>query len=138
MPAAEVLQPEDIAPESLQALYDQAGLQTEIDADGDLLVTSGISCYVIPTKQRDRILLMAFVGTKEDVDRDPKVEFANRVNNQLSLIRSRVNDSGRVILDYYIPVEGGIAAEAVVSVTRFFLDATAHAVSNCDDDHILR
>ena len=138
MPVAEVLQHEEIAPEPLQAFYRNAGLATEIDADGDLLVSSGVTCYVIPTQKRDRVLLMAFVGAKDDVDDSRKVEFANSINNRLSMIRSRVNDQGRIIFDYSMPIEGGVTAAALVAVTQFFLDAVAYAVKHCDEGGILR
>lgn len=138
MPAAETLLPEDIAVEPLQAIYDEAGLQTEVDAEGDLIVSRGIPCYVIPTQRHDRILLLAFVGTQDEADRASKFEFANRVNNQISTVRARVNEKDRVIFDYYIPVEGGITAQAVLLATQLFLQATAHAIRECDEDKILR
>lgn len=138
MPAAEVLLPEDISLEPLQALYDSAGLETQIDSDGDLVVTSGVTCYAIPTQHRDRIMLLAFLGTKDDANRDQKLEFANRVNNQLSTVRARVNQKERVVFDYHIPVEGGITGDAIVAATQFFLQATAHAVGQCDEANIVR
>ena len=138
MPAAEVLMPEDISLEPLQALYDSAGLQTQIDSDGDLVVTSGVTCYAIPTQHRDRIMLLAFLGTKDDVGRVQKLEFANRVNNQLSTVRARVSQKDRVVFDYHIPIEGGITGEAIVAATQFFLQATAHAVGQCDEANIVR
>jgi hypothetical protein len=138
MPVAEVLLPEDISREPLQTLYDNAGLRTQVDSDGDLLVSSGVTCYVIPTQQRDRILLLAFLGTKDDVDRDQKIEFANRVNNQVSTVRARVNEKERVVFDYHIPVDGGITGAAIVEATQFFLQATAHAANQCDEADIIR
>lgn len=138
MSAAEVLLPEDIALEPLQALYNRAGLRTEVDADGDLAVTCGVTCYAIPTEQRDRILLLAFVGTKDDVGRDEKMEFVNRVNNQVSAVRARVSRKEAVVFDYHIPIEGGITGKAIVEATQFFLQATAYAASQCDDADIVR
>lgn len=138
MPAAEILLPDDLALDQLQSLYDSAGLQTRVDSEGDLIVTSRASCYAIPTRQRDRILLLAFLGTKDDVGRELKIEFANRVNNELATVRARVNQNDRVVFDYYIPVEGGITGEAIVAATNFFLQATAHAANHCDEADIVR
>jgi hypothetical protein len=138
MQAAKTLLPDDLGPELLQELYDDAGLQTHVDSDGDLIVTSGVSCYAIPTRQRDRVLLLAFLGTKEGVGRELKIEFANRVNNDLAAVRARVNQSDRVVFDYHIPVEGGITGEAIVAATTFFLQATAYAANHCDEADIVR
>jgi hypothetical protein len=138
MRVAEVLTSEDVTLEALQALYESAGLETRVDSDGDLAVTSGVTCYAIPTQRQDGILLLAFLGTRHDVGRDQKIEFSNRVNNQISTVRARVNRKGRVVFDYHIPVEGGITGEAIVNATRFFLQATAHAVDQCDEAGIVR
>lgn len=138
MPAAEIYLPEHIDVDLLQGLYDAAGLNTRIDSDGDLAVSDGVTCYAIPTRQCDRILLLAFVGTKGEIGHAPKIEFANRVNNQIATVRARVNQQERVMFDYYIPVEGGITGRAIVSATQFFLQATAHAVSQCDEEDIVR
>jgi hypothetical protein len=138
MPAAEILLPDDLALDQLRSLYESGGLQTQVDSEGDLIVTSRVSCYAIPTRQRDRILLLAFLGTKDDAGRDLKIDFANRVNNELATVRARVNQNDRVVFDYYIPVEGGITGEAIVAATRFFLQATAHAANYCDEADIVR
>ena len=41
MRVAEVRKPEDISLEPLQAFYDSAGLSTQVDSDGDLVVRTG-------------------------------------------------------------------------------------------------
>lgn len=138
MTTPEILQPDDISVECLQSLYDEAGLQTNIDSDGDLSVTVGVTCYAIPAEHRDRILLLAFVGIREDVSHEQKVEFANRVNNQVSTVRARVTNKGSVMFDYHIPIEGGITGAAIVAATRFFLEAAVHAADQCDNDQIIR
>jgi hypothetical protein len=138
MPAAQVLQPQDIAIQPLRDLYDQAGLQTGIDSDGDLVVTRGVACYAIPARDGERIVLLSFVGIKDDVGHDQRIEFANRVNNEISVVRARVNDKQAVVFDYHIPIEGGVTGEAIVAATRFFLLAAAHAIDLCDQADIVR
>lgn len=138
MPAVEVIQPEHIAVEQLRMLFDEAGLQTNIDNDGDLTVTSGVTCYVIAPQPCERVLLLAFLGVKDDTEQQQKLEFANRVNNEVSTVRARVNAKGAVLFDYHIPVAGGITGQAIVAATEFFLQATAHAANACDTDDIVR
>lgn len=134
----EIFLPEDISNETLQSLYDQSGMQTRIDSDGDLVVTRGVTCYAIPTRESERILLLTFVGTREGVQRDQKLEFTNRVNQQISTVRAYVDRKESVIFDYSIPVEGGVTPQAVVAVTKFFLIAAAHAIDQCDEADIVR
>jgi len=134
----EVLLPKDIAIEPLQAIYDRAGLETRIDSDGDLVVTRGVTCYVMPSEQRGRIMLLTFVGIKQDTKRGQKLEFANRVNNEVVAVRAHVNRKENVVFDYHIPVDGGVTGEAILAATEFFLIAIAHAIDRCDDDEIVR
>ncbi len=138
MLSSDLLMPADIALEPLRALYDRAGLQTSIDSDGDLVVTRGVTCYAIPTQHCERILLITFVGIKDDVGRDEKMEFANRVNNECSTVRAHVNRKEAVVFDFHIPVDGGTTGEAIVAATQFFLLASAHAIDQCDEANIVR
>lgn len=138
MSEAAVLNPEDISVDALKSLYESAQLKTAIDEEGDLIVSEGVSCYAIPTKDGDRILLLAFVGTRDEVDRNAKLEFANRVNNEVATVRARVSGEERVVLDYYLPVDGGVSGEALVNATRFFMQAITYAARNCDEDNIVR
>ena len=133
-----VLMPEDLSLEPLQVLYEQAGLETSVDSDGDLVVSRGVTCYVIPTQQKERILLLTFVGMKDGVEPQQKLAFANHVNNEISTVRAHVNRKGAVVFDYHIPVEGGTTADAIVAATRFFLVAIAHAIDRCDEQDIVR
>jgi hypothetical protein len=138
MPVNEVLRPEDLSGETLDALYEPTDLETRRDHEGDLVVTRGVSCYVMPTAENERIMLMTFVGIKEDIERDDKLEFVNRVNNEISSVRGHVNERESVVFDYHIPIRGGISGEAIVEATRFFLLAIAHAIDRCDQDDIVR
>ncbi len=130
--------PDDVSNETLQPLYDQAGLETRIDGDGDLAVTRGVTCYAIPTPERARILLLTFVGIKQDVSRIEKLEFCNRVNNQIAAVRAHVNSKENVVFDSHIPIDGGVAGNAIAAATKFFLIAIAHAIDLCDEDDIVR
>lgn len=138
MPINEVLRPEDIAEDTLEAIFEPTDLETHRDQDGDLVVTRGVSCYVMPSAQNERILLMAFVGIKESTDRREKLEFVNRVNNEIASVRGHVNQRESIVFDYHIPVRGGISSEAIVEATRFFLLAISHAIDHCDQDEIVR
>ncbi|MCA9137321.1 MAG: YbjN domain-containing protein [Planctomycetales bacterium] len=134
----EILLPNDISVESLQRLFQEANLETRIDGDGDLVVTRGVTCYVIPTQDSVRLLLLTFVGTKDEATTAQKIDFANRVNNQIATVRAHVNQKEKVVFDSHIPIDGGITGVAIVAATKFFLIAIAHAIDSCDDADIVR
>lgn len=132
-----MLGPVDITSERLQELYTAAGMQAQIDEDGDLCVSDGATCYVLPTSAGDRIQLMAVVGTREAASREACLELANRVNNEISTVRARVTPRGSLVFDYHIPIDGGTSERAVVLATRFFLTAALEAIRRCDQDDVV-
>ena len=138
MPLSDIVHPEDLDQPTLRSFYDDAELKTSIDSDGDLLVSRGVTCYAIPTKDKCRLLLLAFVGAREGAERNEKLEFANRVNNETSTIRARVNPKESIVFDYHVPIEGGVSGKAIVAATEFFLLAAAHAVDQCDETGVVR
>lgn len=138
MKSTEILFPDDISNDVLQPLYDEAGLQTRIDGDGDLVVTRGVTCYAIVTEDKARILLLTFVGTKENVTRTQKLEFTNRVCNKIASVRAHVNNKENVVFDSHVPLDGGVTGAMIVAATKFFLIAIAHAIDLCDEEDIVR
>lgn len=134
----EILFPGDIRTDTLEQLFQKADLETRIDSDGDLVVTRGVTCYVIPTQEAARLLLLTFVGIKEETSAEQKLAFANRVNNQIASVRAHVNQNEKVVFDSHIPIDGGITGAAIVAATKFFLIAIAHAIDSCDEADIVR
>ena len=137
MPTAEVVGPADISPLMLQSLYETSGIQTSIDSDGDLAVTTSATCYVFPTEAGDRIQLTAFLSTDHSAAQGDLLDFANRVNNRYSTVRARVTDKGTLAFDYHIPVDGGVTPRAIVLATRFFLDVAVAAIRECDTEGLV-
>jgi len=138
MTVPELFLPDDVRNETLRQLYDQAELETRIDGDGDLVVTRGVTCYAIPSPERARIMLLTFVGVKEGITRAEKLEFTNRVNNEIAAVRAHVNRKENVVFDSHIPIDGGVTGTAITAATKFFLIAIAHAIDLCDEDDIVR
>lgn len=138
MSDSELLPSAALTTDRLRQLFDEAGLDTRVDDDGDLVVTRGVTCYVLPAEHGEQIMLLTYAGIKDSADRSQKLEFCNRVNNEISRVRAHVNRKEKVVMDYHIPVEGGVTAAAVVAATEFFLLAIAHAIDRCDLAEIVR
>lgn len=117
----DLVQPSDVSLESLQALYDGAFMQTQIDEHGNLYVLDRFRCYVNPIGEGRRIHLFALFKAAEGASDDLKLRFANRVNDTLILVRATMDQTG-FCFDTYIPVDGGIAPKAVILATRAFMD----------------
>jgi hypothetical protein len=133
----EIVTPELITIPMLKSLFDAAFMETSIDSDGDLYVKADTGCYVMPTKSKDRIHLLAQFRADEKSSRQARLELANRINYEMSTVRSYLNDKGNVVFDYYIPVEGGITKKAIVMATRFFLSVIVSGIRQHDSDNVV-
>jgi hypothetical protein len=119
--ADELLLPEGVSVEALQKLFDENFMDTAIDSDGELIVSDTFRCYLRPDPDGRLILVYAVFGAAEGAQDADKLAYANRVNDQVKLIRASVAASGRFSFEYYFPVEGGVSKQALVlAVRRFF------------------
>jgi hypothetical protein len=117
----ELLLPQDVNSAALKQLFDDAYMETSIDTDGDVRIKDRYSCFLHPDSDGRLIALYAIFGTQPEAQLPAKLEFVNRVNDKVKLVRASVTGDGRYLLDYYIPVDGGITKKAVVLATRRFL-----------------
>jgi hypothetical protein len=117
----ELLLPQDVNSANIQQLFDDAYMETSLDSDGDVRIKDRYSCFLRPDADGRLIALYAIFGANSDAAMASKLEFANRVNDQVKLIRASVMSDGRFFFDYYVPTDGGISKKAVVLVARRFL-----------------
>jgi hypothetical protein len=83
----------------------------------------GMPCWVSPSNDGDMIHLWLSLGT-EDWNRLPRQEKlvrANRINNELRLLKAAVGEDGILECRGDIPIFTGVTAEAVVEAARFFI-----------------
>jgi hypothetical protein len=133
----EVVTQDQITIPMLKSLFDAAFMETSIDSDGDLYVKGDTGCYVMPTKSKDRIHLLAQFRADEKSSKQARMELANRINYEMSTVRAYLNDKGNLVFDYYIPVEGGITKKAIVLATRFFLSVVVSSIRQYDSDNVV-
>lgn len=124
----EILGPGDINSATLKAIFDDAYLETSVDADGDVQVRDHYSCWLRPDPDGRLILVYAVFGAREEVGQAAKLDFVNHVNGNIKLIRAWVMGDGRFWFDYYIPVDGGITRKGVVMAVRRFLSCVEVAL----------
>jgi hypothetical protein len=116
----ELLEPEQISPEMLKDLFTDAFMDASIDKDGDVQVVETYRSYVVPGNENKWIRVYAIFGYNEAATLEDKMDFVNRVNAELVIVRAYVDTTGRFIFEHYLPVEGGITRKAVVLATRRF------------------
>lgn len=124
----ELLLPQDVNSALLKQLFDDAYMETSVDSDGDVRIKERYSCFLRADPDGRLIALYAIFGANAGAPLPAKLEFVNRVNDQVKLIRASVMSDGRFFLDYYIPVDGGVTKKAIVLAARRFLSCIEAAM----------
>ncbi|MGL4464282.1 MAG: YbjN domain-containing protein [Planctomycetia bacterium] len=118
----------------LYATFDAAMMDVSIDDDGDLVVTDNRRVYLSTPLQRDMIRLWAIFGIKEGVDNESVHALSNRINHQFQIVRACLNGDDRLVVDWYLPVRGGIGKKTVVLAVRRFIDLLGSVAEHDHED----
>lgn len=127
----------NLSKEGLKSLFDAAFMETSYDSDGDLRVKEGLSCWVLPSE--DRIKLLAAFGFASHATRAQRLELVNRINREYVIVRASVGDrNDSLLFDHDISIRGGVMPAMVVQSTKRFLSIILPSVQECDKDNIVK
>ena len=116
----QLIRPEQVSPEMLKQLFVDAFMDATIDKDGDVLLVETYRSYVVPGNENRWVRVYAVFGANQEALLEDKMDFVNRVNAELVIVRAYLDTTGRFILERYIPAEGGITERALVLAVRRF------------------
>ena len=136
--ATDLLTSENVTVEALKQLYDDAYMETKIDEDGDLTVREGFLCLITITEAKEQVRLSTYFAFKEDADHIAKVEMCNRINDGIVTVRAAVTERGSLVMDQYVPINGGITRRCLVLATKYFLNVARAALQQCDTEDIVK
>jgi hypothetical protein len=126
---------DNLSIEALHATFEAAMFDAAVDNDGDLVVNDKYK-MIVTIHGDDLIRLLCVFGVNEDAGEEAGNALCNRINDGLILIRASMHDATTLLLDWYLPVRGGIAKKAVVMAFRKFSDTVA-LVGQYDTDDII-
>jgi hypothetical protein len=119
MADAPLITPENLTKDMLKLFFDSASMENSFDSHGDLEVRDGYGVWVMPGE--NYIHLQTLFRFKDGIDEYARLQFVNKSNREWRFIRSGVNERGTLVLDYYMPVAGGVSAVSIVLITKRFL-----------------
>jgi len=140
MANVEVLVENEVAKESLAALFKRAFMSTSFDEDGDLIVqTDGPRVFVSVDEEKKLLKYMAIYGVKESSPLELKHAFVNKMNDEIIFVRFSIPEQRPDILmaDYFLPYEEGIPTFQIVSAIRLFARIVPGAIRACDDNDLV-
>jgi len=127
--SSDLINPENVTSEMLKSIFEDACMETEIDADGDVRVREGsLSCFILPGNNNDFLRLQCSFRREDSASMNDLIIFANNVNSQYIIVRASVSDNGVVRFDHYISIRGGLTRKALVYATKRFLNIPLQAI----------
>ena len=138
-PGQELLFPEQITPETLLGIFRQAFMDVETMAGGPLRVHVDGAGHVLVRVDTERKML-SFVqhyGLKEEASLLDKLQLANRINDQVVLVRLTVADETTLVSDHFMGFDGTITARQIVEGVRRFARITRAAITKMDHQDIV-
>lgn len=127
--ADDMITAENLSRELLKSVFDAAFMDVAFDSDGDIIVKDGCKCYVLPDKDKRRILLLTQFGFKPSADESEKLMCANKINAEYIMVRAYATDKS-LRFTYDIILDGGITRKAFVFAVKRFCTIPHAAVQD--------
>jgi hypothetical protein len=135
---SEMVTPENVTIEMIHQIYDAAMMEVTLDEEKRFIrIKEDVVARCTLSESKERIMLVAYYGVKEEAQRIDRLELVNRINDQYVLIRASIDDDGDLQFDYCLVLKGGVSKKHIVQATRVFLMLVPKAVSECDEDGIV-
>jgi tetratricopeptide (TPR) repeat protein len=131
-----LIRPENISLEALRQLFQEAYLEVNIDKDNDLWVVDELKVLVLLAPNGSQIAFRSFAKANENASMLARLQFANRINSSIRVVRATVENNGMMMFDYTVCVVGGITRQALVFALRYFIAAAVVGKEKCDVDCI--
>ena len=110
---------ENVSRELIRSIFDSAFMDPQTDSEGDIFVKEGWRVYVIPSKEKKRIRLLAQFGFKSSSTLAQQLEAVNKINCEYLIIRASAWKSA-LRFDHDIPLDGGLSKKALVLIVKRF------------------
>jgi hypothetical protein len=132
----DVVRPDQVTADFLYSLFHTAYFDVHRDEADDVYIQDGFITWAFPQEDGSQIRLMSQFNGKPDVPRSDKLEYVNKVNDQLRLIRAYVDADEDIGFDYYMSIEGGTTRRSIALTVRRFTDYVRAAVQQDSQDVI--
>ncbi|BCM89862.1 hypothetical protein IAD21_01710 [Abditibacteriota bacterium] len=129
----------DISLARLQAIFEAAFVENDVDEDGDLYIRTenGTKIFVSLDERNKLVRFTALYGLKEDAVEADRTALANTLNDNIVFVRFSATTRNSLVCDYYLPYNGAVSPLHVVTVTRLFNRIIASSLGEYDTADIL-
>ena len=122
---------EDVTPDSIVSIFEQAAYDIQCDDDGDLIIDDEIHRTLVRFDEGTRtIKFLALFGAKEEVDIEVKREHVNRMNDDHKVCKFSIREDDHTVfvIEYEMPYRFGIIPAQLIMMYRRFWNQTLVAI----------
>lgn len=137
---AQVFSKDELTSAKVVEIFKQAFMDASIDSDGDVAINmEGLRLFAILDPQKGMMRLLGIFQFKPQAHRQQTLDFCNRVNEQLIMVRASTPTPApnRLLLDHYVVTDVGLTGEEIVDETRRFRTVVVSALQ-LDNDGVLQ
>lgn len=117
----------------LKSIFDAAFIDTELDEEGDLIVSDEIKIWVQGLPEKDCFQFTTFFGIDEEYPREKLLEACNAFNESyLGLKASIMEGNKTMVFNYALLMKGGgvIEAKEIVRLFKYFQNVVAASLDD--------
>ena len=115
----QIVPAEEATAEWVNKVFDEAYFKASIDGDGDVRIESDFISFISPDDQHRYLQYATYFGWSEGSNFIDRLNFVNRVNDELVLARAAATEKS-LMLDHYLVIAGGITPRQVVTTFKTF------------------
>lgn len=132
-----VMAPEEVSPETIKAVFDDAQIEATLTADERVCVTEG-GIRVFISVEEDKQLLTYFLlfGWRRDTTLQDQLELTNALNQNVVFLRAWAFPEG-IVLDYSLPYDGGLLPQQVLSAYQWLRRTAIWGIQQYDQKRIV-
>ena len=119
--ATELFSAKNVSAEGVREAFEAALFDVSFDDDGDLIVRDRYT-VIVSVHPSHTIRFFCVFGIKEDAGEEAGFALCNRINDGLIVIRASLHGAKTLLIDWYLPCNGGIGRKAVVLALRMFTE----------------
>ena len=131
----------EVTPENIRDLFSRAFYNTDLDDDGDVVVNAEPISVFISINRNNRLLKYStYYRVDETAPLESKLAFVNKMNDDVVLCRFSIPEDHEdtLVADYFLPFGESIFSFQIVSTLRLFALVVVNAISDCDDDNLVK
>lgn len=133
----EILAPEDVTPQAIKQIFDDAYIGATLTADEKVCVTEeGVKVFISVEEDKQLLTYFLIFGWRPGTDPVDQLELINALNQNIVLMRAWAFPEG-IVVDYTLPYDAGLLPAQVISAYNWLRRTAIWGIQHYDRKNIV-